>query len=81
VIGGGPIHSIQQGWQALPHATDTGGIFRNRRISNQRLQKKYFKTHDKLTYEDGWTEHEAALNNNLYRMYDAGKIRWMRQVK
>ena len=58
----------------------TGGIFRNRRISNQRLQKKYFKTHDKLTYEDGWTEHEAALNNNLYRIYDAGKIRWVKKV-
>lgn len=39
-----------------------------------------FETDDQLVYSPGWTEHEAALANGLYRVYDAGKTRWVKQV-
>ena len=39
-----------------------------------------FEKDDELLYEAGWTEHQAALANGLYRVYDAGKTRWVKQV-
>lgn len=51
-----------------------------RRKSKESYQKSRFKNDSDLMYEDGWTEHEAALQNNLYRIYDAGKIRWVKYI-
>lgn len=51
-----------------------------KRKSKESYQKSRFKTDPNLIYEDGWTEHEAALRNNLYRIYDAGKIRWVKYI-
>lgn len=54
----------------------TGGV----RVSKERFQKKRFRDDPNLLWEDGWTEREAALANKLYRVYDAGKIRWVKDV-
>lgn len=40
-----------------------------------------FETDPTLVYEPGWTEHQAAQANGLYRVYDAGKTRWVRPVE
>ncbi len=51
-----------------------------RRTHRTQFVKQRFVTDDALLYEDGWTEHEAALANRLYRIYDAGKTRWVKHV-
>lgn len=42
--------------------------------------KQRFINDPDLTYQSGQTEHEAALANKLYRIYDAGKTRWIKTV-
>ena len=59
----------------------TGGIFRNRRVSKQLGQKRQFKDNDALVYQEGLSEHELTLANGMLRIFDAGKTRWVRQVK
>lgn len=58
----------------------TGGIVGRHRVPKERFQLRRFRTDDALTYEEGWTEHEAALANGLFRIYDAGKTRWVKDV-
>ena len=50
------------------------------RKPKERFQKKYFKANPNLLWQDNWTEHQAALANKLYRIYDAGKIKWCKQI-
>lgn len=52
----------------------------NQRASKENFQKKRFRTDPNLVFENHWTEHEAALANGLYRIYDAGKKRWIKKV-
>lgn len=50
------------------------------RVAKESFRKARFKRSEDLKYEDGWTEHEAALANKLYRIYDAGKVKWLKPV-
>ena len=59
----------------------SGGVFRNRRVSKQLGQKRQFRDNDALVYQEGLSEHELALANGMLRIYDAGKTRWVKQVK
>lgn len=43
-------------------------------------RKKRFKTNPNLKYEEGLTERELAQLNGLFRVYDAGKVRWVKVV-
>ena len=52
-----------------------------KRVPRERFQKKIFIENPKLLWEDGWTESIAAKQNKLYKIYDAGKIRYVKDVK
>lgn len=39
-----------------------------------------FRDDDSLTYQEGWIEREAAQANELLRIYDAGKTRWVKNA-
>lgn len=51
-----------------------------KRVPKENFQKKTFRNRDDLIYHEGWTERQAAKANKLYRIYDAGKIRWIKEV-
>lgn len=51
------------------------------RVPKERFQKKRFRDDPGLVWEDGLTEHELALRNGLYRVYDCGKVRWVKDVR
>lgn len=42
-------------------------------------RKSKFEKDPSLKFDEGLTEHELALLNGLYRVYDAGKIRFIRK--
>ena len=50
------------------------------RVHRSMYTKQHFINDPDLTYQSGQTEHEAALANKLYRIYDAGKTRWVKTV-
>ena len=50
------------------------------RVHRSTYTKQRFISDPDLTYQSGQTEHEAALTNKLYRIYDAGKTRWIKTV-
>ena len=50
------------------------------RVHRSTYTKQRFINDPDLTYQSGQTEHEAALANKLYRIYDAGKTRWVKAV-
>lgn len=50
------------------------------RAPKERFQKKRFRDDPALDYEEGWTERQAAQANGLYRVWDAGKTRWVKPV-
>ena len=51
------------------------------RVHRSTYTKQRFIDDPDLVYEPGQTEHEAALANRLYRIYDAGKTRWIKHVE
>lgn len=51
-----------------------------RRVSKQRFQKRFFRDDPALIFDPAWTEREAAHANKIYRIYDAGKRRWVRNI-
>lgn len=51
------------------------------REPKEKYQKKRFRDDENLIFEEGMTEREAALANGLFRIYDAGKVRWVKAVK
>ena len=51
-----------------------------KRVPKENFQKKAFINRDDLIYHDGWTERQAAKANKLHRIYDAGKVRWVKDV-
>ena len=58
----------------------SGGHLRTQRAAKEGFQLKRFRKDPALRYEEGWTEHEAATANKLYRVYDAGKTRWTKDA-
>lgn len=51
------------------------------RVHRSTYTKQRFIDNPDLVYEPGQTEHQAALDNKLYRIYDAGKTRWVKHVE
>lgn len=54
-----------------------GDHTRWKRTPKESYQLSRFASNDTLIYEDKWTETQAAAANNLYRIYDSGKTRWV----
>lgn len=50
------------------------------RKPKESFQKKDFRRRPDLVWEEGWTEHTAAIENGLVRCFDSGKRRWVRDV-
>lgn len=50
------------------------------REPKEKYQRRRFRDDPKLAWNETWTEHDAALANGLYRIYDAGKLRWVKDV-
>ncbi len=50
-------------------------VKKNKRIHKFNYRKKRFMTDSTLLYIDGFTEHQLALLNKLYRIYDSGKYK------
>lgn len=57
-----------------------GNFVKWKRTNKENFQKKRFRETPELEWDESWTEHDAALANNLYRAYDSGKIRWVKPV-
>lgn len=66
--------------QLAPDYRYVGGATGWRRTPKESFQRKRFRDDPALLWNESWTEHEAALNNELYRIYDAGKTRWVKNV-
>ena len=58
-----------------------GRTTRWERVHRSTYTKQRFIDDPDLVYKPGQTEHEAALANRLYRIYDAGKTRWIKHVE
>ncbi len=50
------------------------------REPKERYQKARIRAKPGFVFEEGWTEHEAMLANGMYRIYDAGKTCWAKDV-
>lgn len=50
------------------------------RVHRSTYTKQRFISDPNLVYKSKQTEHEAVLTNKLYRIYDAGKTRWVKTV-
>lgn len=57
-----------------------GSVTGWKRVPKERFQKKAFRENPDLVWNDVWTESEAARANGLVRIYDAGKVCWMKPV-
>ena len=51
-----------------------------KRMPKERFQKKFFRTNTNLLWDESWTEMQAAEKNSLYRIYDSGKMKWVKDV-
>ena len=54
----------------------TGGV----RVPKEAFQKSRFRRDEALVFDESWTEREAASANGLWRCFDSGKLRWVRDV-
>lgn len=55
-------------------------VVAGRRVHKFNYRKERFKSDPNLYYEEGLTEEELAEENGLIRVYDAGKIKWYREL-
>ncbi len=67
--------------QAYSTAPDYSYVVNGNRIHKSSYQKSRFKSDPNLQYADGLTEVELAELNNLYRIYDCGKVKWVKKVR
>ncbi len=58
-----------------------GRTTRWERVHRSTYTKQRFIDDPDLVYKPDQTEHEAALANRIYRIYDAGKTRWIKEVE
>lgn len=56
-------------------------LYSNKREHKLKFSKERFKSDPNLYYEEGMTEAELAYANGIPRVYDAGKIRWYKELK
>lgn len=66
--------------QVRPSYWYAGGPLRGRRAPKEAFQLRRFRQDPDLAYEEGWSEREAAAANRMYRVWDAGKTRWIRHL-
>lgn len=64
-----------------PSYSYVGRTTRWERVHRSTYTKQRFINDPDLAYEPGQTEYETALANRLYRIYDAGKTRWIKHVE
>ena len=65
--------------QLPPEYRYVGTLTKMRRVPKEQFQRKRFREDPDLVWDESWTEHEAAIAHKLYRVYDAGKTRWVKQ--
>lgn len=58
----------------------SGGPLRSRRVPKESFQRRRFREDPALLWDESWTERIAAAKNGLYRVYDAGKTRWVKDI-
>ena len=51
-----------------------------KRQPKEKFQKAKIKANPHLIWNDDWTERIATEKNNLYRVYDSGKLRWEKSI-
>lgn len=69
----------ENGWAEVGRLKpDYSYRFRDRRVHKFNYRVSRFKEDPTLKYEEGRSERELALLNKLYRVYDAGKIKYTR---
>lgn len=57
-----------------------GAYTKNIRTPKERFQKSKFQNNPDLLWDPSWTERQCAAANKLYRIYDSGKIRWLKKI-
>lgn len=57
-----------------------GSVTGFRRVPKESFQKSRFEHDKNLVFEEGRTERELAEINGLWRCFDSGKLRWIRDV-
>lgn len=55
-------------------------IYKGKRYHKFNFRKEAFRRKEELKYEDGLTEFELYLLNNVTRVYDCGKIKFAKQI-
>lgn len=55
-------------------------VYRGERYHKFNFRKSRFKNDPELIYNDSMTELQLATMNNIYRIWDAGKIRWVKEL-
>lgn len=63
-----------------PNYSYVGTATKWARAPKESFQKKRFRDDPTLIFDPTWTERECAETNKLYRIYDAGKKRWIKEV-
>ena len=50
------------------------------RAAKRTFQRKRFRDDPALEWDESWIEAEAAQRNGLWRIWDAGKLKWAKSV-
>lgn len=74
------LHGSVVDKRQAPSYSYVGRKTRWERVHRSTYTKQRFINDPDLMYQSGHTEHEAALANKLYRIYDAGKTHWIKTV-
>ena len=56
-------------------------IVNHKRVHKFNYRKERFRRDANLKYRDGLTESDLATLNGLQRVYDAGKLKWVKEIK
>ena len=66
--------------EVAPDYWYAGTVTRWKRVGKQSFTKARFKSREDLDWAEGLTERELAALNCLVRVWDSGKVRWVRGV-
>ena len=55
-------------------------VYKNLRVHKFNFRKKNFKSDPNLKYVDDMSEKDLASLNKIYRIWDAGKVRWEKPI-
>lgn len=56
-------------------------VVKGKRIHKFSYGLNHFRNDPKLKFEEGLTERELARLNNFPRIWDAGRIRWVKRIR